>query len=80
MANPFKQVSAKNITEEFSIRFTSFIKNQLEAMVVGDSINIDTRGKAHTRARSTIHHLSNENFKFTTKTDKQGNLWVLRIK
>lgn len=79
MSNPFLHISSNNIGE-FAVQFTTFIKDQLIKLEVGQSAMVDTREKNVANTRMTIRHISSENFKFKTKTDDQGNLWVLRIK
>lgn len=79
MSNPFLHISPNNIGE-FAVQFTTFIKDQLIKLEIGQSARVDTREKSVANTRMTIRHISNENFKFSTKTDEHGSLWVLRIK
>jgi hypothetical protein len=59
--------------------YTGFVRRQIKEMKVGDSKKVDIGSKDVSSFRMTLRYISSGNLKFKTKTDANGDLWVMRI-
>ena len=59
---------------------TYFILNQVKETDVGQSLEIDTGGEEIRKLRAIIQHVQSKlGYKFKTKTDNMGGLWLKRV-
>ena len=70
--NPFENASAGN--------YVDFVRNQVASVNVGESIKADLGGKKLPSFRMTLRYVSEgTGFKFKTKSNSDGELWIKRV-
>lgn len=73
--NPFES-DCKFFRETYS----SFVNSQISNLHTGDSVKADLGGKTAEQFRATLRYVSKElKVKIKTKSDFNGDIWVLRI-
>lgn len=80
MNNPFDK-KWNDSQGRLSGTFAEFILNQIKDINVEESKMIERNGKDIIVGRSTVRNEAIKlGFKFITKSDSDGNLWVYRVK
>ena len=71
--NPFENVTGTGY-------FTDEIKNQVSCLNIDDVLKVDIGNKSIADFRMTLRYVCEGNgFKFKTKKDVEGSLWIKRI-
>ena len=71
--NPFENVTGTGY-------FTDEIKNQVSCLNINDVLKVNIGSKSIATFRMTLRHICDSNgFKFRTKKDVEGCIWVKRI-
>jgi hypothetical protein len=73
--NPFSDTATGN--------FSKLVENDIGSLEVGESKQVDLRGKQVKDYRSALSHVCRYKFfwrkRFLTKTSPDGSLWVKRV-
>lgn len=76
--NPFDDISGFEFAS--GGYYSDFVRSDISEISVGESTQVDLRGKTVAAYRMTLGKVQSEqNKKFKTKVCKQGNLWIKRI-
>ena len=71
--NPFKNVTSAGY-------FTDEIRNQVSSLDVDDVLKVEIGNKSIATFRMTLRYICDSNgFKFKTKKDAEGSIWIKRI-